>query len=102
MGIFLFFLGGTLFLGIGYGFINKLTMGKQEMIEKVKTELAVKGVENYFSDEQIEKMLDDNMKFGKTISPIIMLLGVGIALGGFILYKRGVKDAQLSDTVKFE
>lgn len=61
------------------------------MIEQVKTELAKKGIDNYFSEEQLDKMMDDSIKYGRIFSPIIMLIGGGIAFGGFALYKRGKK-----------
>jgi uncharacterized protein with PQ loop repeat len=102
IGIFLLVLGGAIFLWTGYGFVKNLTMTKQEMIEQVKTDLAKKGVDNYFfSDKQLEKMLDESTKRSKKISPLIMFIGAGIAFGGFALYKRGKKDAQISDTFKF-
>ncbi|GEM_PF-1299311 len=43
--------------------------------------------------------LQDGIKYGY----IIMFIGLGIAFGGFILFKRGRKDSQLlSDTFKFD
>ena len=57
---------------------------------------------SYFSEEQIEKIVDDSRKYGMIVPPIAMLIGVGIAFGGFALFKRGKKDSQLSDTFKFD
>lgn len=102
IGICLIVLGGTIFLWTGYGFVKTMTMTKQEMVEQVKTELAKKGADNYFSDEQLDKMVDDSIKYERIISAIMMLIGAGFSFGGFALYKRGKKDAQLSDTFKFE
>lgn len=102
IGICLLVLGGVIFLWTGYGFVKGLTTSKEEMIKQVKTEFAKKGIDNYFPDEQLDKMMDESIKYSRIFSPIIMLIGAGIAFGGFALYKRGKKDEQLSGTFKFE
>jgi len=102
IGISLLVLGGIIFLWTTYVFVKNLTVTKEELIEQVKIELAKKGVDNYFTDEQLDKMMDENIKFGRIASPIIILIAAGIAFGGFALYKRGKKDAELSNTFKFD
>lgn len=46
--------------------------------------------------------MDESIKYSRIFSPIIMLIGAGVAFGDFALYKRGKKDEQLSGTFKFE
>lgn len=102
IGICLIVIGASIFLLFGYNYIKNLTTTKEEMIEQVHTELAKSGLDNTLSDEQLDKSLEESMKFGKIFSPIVILIGAGIAFGGFALYKRGKKDALLSNTIKFD
>lgn len=46
-------------------------------------------------------MIDDNLKYYYVTAPIMIIIGGGIAFGGFALYKRGKKNSQLTDTFKF-
>lgn len=106
IGICLLVLGGVLFLWTSflwtsYGLVKNLTTSREEQIEQTKTMVNEEGISSYFSDEQIEKMVDDSRKYGLIIPPIMMLIAGGIAFGGFALFKRGKKDEQLSDTFKF-
>ena len=102
IGICLIVIGGLLFLWTGYGLVKNLTTTREELIQQARTLFDEKGMSSYFSEEQIDKMVDDTRKYGMIVPPITMLIGAGIAFGGFALYKRGRKDTQLSDTFKFD
>ncbi len=103
IGICLLILGATFFLWTGYNLVKNLTTTKQEMIEQTKKELAKKGIssDDYYTEKLLNETIDDSIKYGRIISPILMLIGAGIAFGGFTLYIRGKRNAQLSDTFKF-
>ncbi|HQF01113.1 MAG TPA: hypothetical protein PKZ05_03485 [Bacteroidales bacterium] len=100
--IFLLVIGGLLFLWTGYGFVKNLTPTREELIQQTRTFFDEKGMSTCFSEEQIEKIIDDSRKYGMIVSPIAMLIGAGITFGGFALFRRGRKNTQLSDPFKFD
>lgn len=75
----------------------------QPELIKAKTEQQL--VDKGFTQEQIElgmKMSDKMMGTTKIVSSVIALIGIVIAFGGFMMYKKGVKDSQLSTEFNFD
>lgn len=102
IGICLLVFGGLFFLLIGYGLVENLTTTREELIQQERTFFDEIGMGSYYSEEQIEKIVDENRKSDMIFSLIAMPIVASIAFGGFALFKRGRKDIQLSDIFKFD
>jgi len=100
IGICLIVLGGLIFAACSYGLFQIVF---QPDLMKAKTEQQL--VEKGFSAEQIEMsmmMVEKTYGTMKIVNSVIAIVGLGIALGGFFLFRKGKKDAQFSDSFKFD
>jgi len=100
IGISLIVLGGLIFAYSSYTLFHIVF---QPELMKVKTEQGL--VEKGLTAEEIETYMmrvEKTYRTGKTVSSVIGIVGLGISLGGFLLFRRGKKDAQFSDNFKFD
>jgi len=100
IGISLIVLGGLIFAGSSYELFRIVF---QPELMKAKTEQQF--VEKGFTTEQIETNMmwvEKTYRTWKTVSSVIAIVGLGISLGGFLLFRKGKKDAQFSDNFKFD
>lgn len=75
----------------------------QPELIKAKTEQQL--VDKGFTQAQIElnmKLSDKLIGITKIVGAVIALISIGIAFGGFMLYKKGEKDSQLSNELNFD
>lgn len=75
----------------------------QPELIKAKTEQQL--VDKGFTQEQIElsmKMSEKLMGTTKIVGSVIALIGIGIAFGGYMMYKKGEKDSLLSAELNFD
>jgi uncharacterized membrane protein SpoIIM required for sporulation len=102
LGISLIIIGGAIFLLTSISLVNNLTTSKKEMMEQVKTELATKGTKSHYDDENLSMILNESNQYGRMFLSIILLIGLGIGFGGFVLFKRSNKYNKLSGTFNFD
>jgi hypothetical protein len=100
IGICLIIIGLTVITVYVYNLIQMVSQPGKIMM-KTEQQLVVKG----YSQQQIDasmSVMKESMKTLKIIDSIIAFIGIGIAFGGFILFKRGNKDTRLSSAFKFD
>lgn len=102
IGVCLLVIGGSFFLSEVYSSIKYFTSTREELKQQVRsyTDWPEHGI--YMSDEKVDKEVDEIRKWHVIGTPIAMLVGISIAYGGFVLFKRGRKDKKLTETFKFD
>ena len=106
IGISLLVIGGIWIIWFGYEAVRNLTTSREELVQKTRTLWVKEGLNNIMGeqimDSEIQKAVDNQLKFDTIISLVVLLIGAGISFGGYSLYKRGNSDAQFSDVIKFD
>jgi len=93
IGIFLIVIGVVVFIFWGYSLFN--TFFQQDIL---KSQLEQQLIAQGLPDDQIEMSVDffeKTMNTWKIVSSVIVIIGIGMTFGGFVLFKRGKKDFQI-------
>jgi flagellar basal body-associated protein FliL len=100
LGICLIVLGCIIFAVSSYGIFQNVFQAEQM---KANTEQQL--VEQGFSADQIHDFMQDNERISQNVKILISFIafvGLGFAVGGFYLFRKGKKDAQYSGNFKFD
>lgn len=100
IGICLIVIGFIIFAGSGYGLFQNVF---QAELMKAKTEQQL--AETGLSANQIQMHMQMSERLNQRIKIVISfiaIVGLGLAVGGIYLFRKGKKDAQYSGNFKFD
>jgi len=97
IGIFLIILSSLIILRSGYVLIDSLGINREELIEQNKRDFLL-----FDNDQEREDFVDNHILWERLPAAVFLIIGLGIAYGGYALFKKGKKDKELSDTFKFD